>query len=210
MVGGWWLPQRRRRGIVCVIGKGGGDLANCPLKGGGEGVGKGKLSGEVEVFVRRGREAAAGWVAATDAGGGGGAVARLWVEEWSGGSGGRRCYGGGGGGDQEPSGVCIPGSLQAATKTGIALREPCLARAGSAALGPTHSVANHLPPIHIVPLYTNELLLQHTSSYTIFDFILVSSLDCISATRHHQCKAMMTLLQRVSPTKLHSLHAQGT
>lgn len=137
-------------------------------------------------------------------------MARLCAEEWGGGSGGRRCFGGGGGGDQEPSGVCIPGSLQAATKTGIALREPCLARAGSAALGPTHSVANHLPPIHIVPLYTNELLLQHTSSYTIFDFILVSSLDCISATRHHQCKAMMTLLQRVSPTKLHSLHAQGT
>jgi hypothetical protein len=59
MVGGWWLPQRRRRGIVCVIGRGGGDLANCPPKSGGEGVGKGKLSGEVEVFVRRGREAAA-------------------------------------------------------------------------------------------------------------------------------------------------------
>jgi hypothetical protein len=103
--------------------------------------------------------------------------------------------------------VCIPGSLQAATKTGIALREPCLARAGSAALGPTRSVANHVPPIHIVPLYTNEVLLKYT--IPIFDFMLVSSFDFITATRHQQCKAMMTQLQRASSTKLHSLHTQG-
>lgn len=80
-------------------------------------------------------------------------------------------------------------------------------RAGSAALGPTRSVANHVPPIHIVPLYTNALLLKYT--IPIFDFMLVSSFDFITATRHQQCKAMMTQLQRASSTKLHSLHTQG-
>jgi hypothetical protein len=132
---------------------------------------KGKLSGEVEVFVWRDREAAAEWVAVADAGSGGGdAVTRLWVEEWGGGSGGRRCYGGsggGGGGDQEPSGVCIPGrvslepALQAATKTGIALR---------AAQGPRHSG----------PLVRQPITCQQITSYhSIRTSCYYNSLHCL-------------------------------
>ena len=78
----WWLPQRRRRGGVYVVGNGSSGLVcNCPPEvggGGGEGS-KGQTIRGVEVFVRRGRVAAAGW--AVTAGGDGAAVARLWAEE---------------------------------------------------------------------------------------------------------------------------------
>lgn len=71
---------------------------------------------------------------------------------------------------------CIPGSL-AATKTGGARS------AGSAALGPARSAANHVPPNHIVPFCSLQ------GYYSPVDFLLDSSLQLstIAEYRHTEC-----------------------
>ena len=82
-------------------------LATVSFSGGS----KGQTLRGVEVFVRRGREAALEWVAAAGGGGGGAAVARLGVEEWVVGVM-LWCVGGGGAGDQEPGRRCFVYSWQ--------------------------------------------------------------------------------------------------